>query len=148
MIKGKKTLPTDRVKRPADDVLYRIERERRGIPAAEAEKLRHAMGLSANAFARTLGIKPTTYRARIAKQGLFVKEQSYAIGELEDLIAKANKVLSPDTEGFDTPRWFAKWMEQPQPALGDLTPAELLDTPTGRNLVIRLIGAMGSGVYL
>ena len=148
MVEDKTELPAHQAKCSTRGVLYRIERERRGIPAAEAEKLRCAMGLSAQAFAHALGIKPTTYRARTAKQSLFVREHSYAIGDLEDLIEKADKLLPSSMKGFDTPRWFASWMEQPQPALGNLSSADLLDTPTGRNLVARLIGAIGSGVYL
>jgi len=53
----------------------------------------------------------------------------------------------PDAAGLDVPRWLGRWIEQPQPALGGRRPAELLDTPTGAEVVTRLLGSMASGAY-
>lgn len=55
---------------------------------------------------------------------------------------------SPEAEGFDTAKWLAHWLEQPQPALGGRKPADFLDTPTGVEIVAQLLGAVRSGAYL
>ena len=39
-------------------------------------------------------------------------------------------------------------IERPQPALGGNKPADLLDTPTGLQVVSRTLGALESGAYL
>ncbi|GGD35261.1 hypothetical protein GCM10007235_04020 [Pseudoxanthomonas indica] len=39
-------------------------------------------------------------------------------------------------------------MRRPQRALAGLSPAEMIDTPTGRESALRVLGAIQSGVYL
>ena len=53
-----------------------------------------------------------------------------------------------DVEGFDVHKWLGQWLERPQPSLGGKRPAEFLDTPTGFQLVSRVLGAVESGAYL
>jgi len=48
---------------------------------------------------------------------------------------------------FDATKWLGQWIERPQPALGGRKPADLLDTPTGVELVARLLGSIESGAY-
>jgi uncharacterized protein (DUF2384 family) len=48
---------------------------------------------------------------------------------------------------FDAVRWLGQWIERAQPALDGRRPADLLDTPTGVDLVARLLGAIQSGAY-
>ena len=38
-------------------------------------------------------------------------------------------------------------IERPQPALGGRKPADLIDTPTGVEVVARLLGSIESGAY-
>ncbi|MFO1356707.1 MAG: MbcA/ParS/Xre antitoxin family protein [Gammaproteobacteria bacterium] len=48
---------------------------------------------------------------------------------------------------FNAARWLGKWIETAQPALGGRKPADLLDTPTGLDMVSRLLGSIQSGAY-
>lgn len=43
-------------------------------------------------------------------------------------------------------RWLGEWIRKPQPALGGRKPEELLDTPTGLDAVMHVLGAIQSGV--
>ena len=54
---------------------------------------------------------------------------------------------TPETQHFDAAKWVGEWIQRPQPALGGVTPAELMDTPSGRDAVMRLLGAIQSGAY-
>ena len=132
----------------AGDFLSQIDRERNGVPTSEAEALRRAMALSVEQYAPLLGMKPAAYKRRRARRVRIDGAPGYAISDLENLLRKIDRLVSPDIGRFDSVRWFAGWIEGPQPALGGLTPAELLDTPVGRQMVGRLLGAMGSGAYL
>jgi Protein of unknown function (DUF2384) len=55
--------------------------------------------------------------------------------------------LHIDSQNFDSRNWLNQWIEIQQPALGGLKPSELLDTETGRNSVLQLLGAMESGSF-
>jgi len=130
------------------DFLSRIERERHGVSTTEAEALRRSMGMSVEVYARLLGIKPAAYKLKRSRLGRFTGALGYAIGDLEDMLRKAEELVSPNASDFDLRRWFSGWIHCQQPALGGWAPVELLDTPAGRSMVTRVLGAMGSGVYL
>lgn len=53
-----------------------------------------------------------------------------------------------EATGFDSAKWVAHWLDCPQPALAGKTPAAHLDTADGREIVRRLLGAIGSGAYV
>lgn len=53
-----------------------------------------------------------------------------------------------DPTDFDSSAWFASWIEQPVPALGNRCPKEFLDTDEGRKRISSMIAAMGSGAFL
>jgi len=128
--------------------LSQVERERYGVSITEAEALRRAMGFSVECYASILGIRSATYQRHRTRRGRINGAPGYAIGDLESMLHKLNGLVSADVDDFDSARWFADWIGHPQAALGGLTPAALLDTPAGRQLVDRLLGAMGSGAYL
>jgi uncharacterized protein (DUF2384 family) len=54
---------------------------------------------------------------------------------------------APEAKGFDAAKWLGQWLERPQPSLGGRRPSDLLDTPTGLDVVTRLLGAIESGAY-
>ena len=133
---------------PTENFLSQVERERYGVSITEAEALRRAMALSVDRYASILGMRPATYKRHRAWRGRINGAPGYAIGDLESMLHKVNGLVSADIDDFDSARWFAEWIGHPQAALGGLAPAALLDTPVGRQLVDRLLGAMGSGAYL
>jgi uncharacterized protein (DUF2384 family) len=73
-----------------------------------------------------------------------------AIG-IAKLIAKAEEMVADSTaseaSGFDATKWLGRWLEIAQPALGGHKPSALLDTPTGLQVVLKLLGAIESGAY-
>lgn len=130
------------------DLLFRIEQERHGVSMTEAETLRRSMGMSVNSYAPLLGMRPSLYKAKRTRRGRFTGAPAYAISDLGDMLRKVEGLVSADAPDFEVRRWFSSWIWHRQPALGGLAPAELLDTPTGRSAVTRVLGAMGSGAYL
>lgn len=125
-----------------------VERQRHGVSITNAEALRRAMALSVDRYASLLGMKPAAYKRHRARRARIKGAPGYAIGDFENILCKIDGLVRTDVDNFDSARWFSRWIEQPQPALGGLRPATLLDTPAGRQLVGRLLGAMGSGAYL
>jgi hypothetical protein len=58
-----------------------------------------------------------------------------------------NNSTADEARNFDSAKWLGQWIERPQPALGGRKPAELIDTPTGVEVVARLLGSIESGAY-
>lgn len=133
---------------PMVDPIARIERERDGVPARIADALRHRMGMPASEFSRLLGIAQATFKKKVADDEPLTGRYGDAVADLGEILATASGVLPPEQKDFDVPRWFTDWIDIPQPSLGGRKPADILDTPTGRALVKRLVGAFGSGAYL
>lgn len=77
-----------------------------------------------------------------------MRTYGYAVSGLDAILAKARALLQAERQDLDVERWLGGWIKEPQPSLGGLKPEELLDRPTGRELVKRVVGATGSGVYL
>ena len=83
--------------------------------------------------------EPITGAAGQAALGL-TRLLGLARGIVADSTAEAAK-------DFDAARWLGRWIERPQPALGGRKPADLIATPTGLEMVARLLGAIESGAY-
>lgn len=66
------------------------------------------------------------------------------IGIAQELVGNST---AKEARTFDGARWLGQWLERPQQSLGGRRPAELIDTPTGVEVVTRLLGAIESGSY-
>jgi uncharacterized protein (DUF2384 family) len=66
------------------------------------------------------------------------------IGEVHAMVAEST---SAEVGKFDAAEWLGQWIERPQPALAGQKPADLLDTPTGVEVVSRSLGSILSGAY-
>lgn len=64
------------------------------------------------------------------------------LGIAQDIVANST---APEAKVFDAAKWLGQWIERPQPSLGGRKPADLIDTPTGVEMVARLLGAIESG---
>lgn len=125
-----------------------IERQRIGTPVIDAEALRKSLRMQVPEFTRALGIKVATYKKKTADKATLTGSYGYAITDVEGILSKARELLPADRLDFDVAKWFAEWIKLPQPSLRGMKPEELLDTPAGRAMVLRVVGAMGSGAYL
>lgn len=70
---------------------------------------------------------------------------------LARLLAIARSIVENSTaaqaKDFDVGKWLGQWIERPQPALGGRKPADLIGTPTGLDMVAKVLGAIESGAY-
>lgn len=132
--------------------LEMVEIERIGVPGAFITDLSKRMDIPSKRIFEVLRIPPAT-AARKTAPGANVDGRAglAAIGMIK-LISLAQDIVDDSTaenaKGFDVVRWLGQWIEQPQAALGGRKPADYLDTPTGIEIVCRLLGAVQSGAYL
>lgn len=132
--------------------LARIEAERAGVSGSLLKGLAKSMGVSNTRMFEVIGVPKATAEKRAANNTAVTGAPGQAaLGVVRLLgIAKAMAENSdaPEARDFDTAKWLGEWIERPQASLGGRKPAEMLDTPTGVETVVKLLGAIESGVYL
>ena len=66
------------------------------------------------------------------EHGRAAREYLDALGKRREIVANST---ARQAQGFDAARWLGQWLDRPQPSLGGRRPAELIDTPTGIEVV-------------
>ncbi|QJE03168.1 DUF2384 domain-containing protein [Massilia forsythiae] len=110
------------------------------------------LGIPQDRFFRMFGIAQATVTRKALKQQAMSVDESAKIVGMAKLVGQVETMLeqSGDPElmrDFDAPKWLARWIEEPSPALGDKRPAEYMDTIEGQEMVSRLLSMMQTGAY-
>jgi len=131
--------------------LQLIETERKGVAGAFVKDLSRRMEIPAQRMFEILGVPKATAEKKAAGGELLTGNGGRAALGIARLLGVANEIVAnstaPEAKNFDAAKWLGQWLEKPQPALGGRRPAELIDTPTGLDVVARLLGAIESGAY-
>jgi putative toxin-antitoxin system antitoxin component (TIGR02293 family) len=135
----------------AANPLQLIETERKGVAGAFVKDLSRRMEIPAKRMFDILGVPKATAEKKVAEGELLTGNGGRAALGIARLLGMANEIVANSTaaeaKDFDAAKWLGQWLEKPQPALGGRRPAELIDTPTGLDVVARLLGAIESGAY-
>ncbi len=135
----------------AADPMRLIETERAGVAGAFVKDLSRRMEIPAQRMFDILGVPKATAEKKVAAGELLSGSGGRAALGVARLLGMASGIVSnstaPEARDFDAAKWLGRWLETPQPALGGRKPAELIDTPTGFQVVARLLGAIESGAY-
>jgi putative toxin-antitoxin system antitoxin component (TIGR02293 family) len=128
-----------------------VEIERHGVQGIFLKDLSKRMSLPTTRIFAILGVPKATAEKKAAS-GEFVTGAGgqAAIGMIKLLGIARDIVDNSTAEGarnFDSAKWLGEWIERPQPALGGRKPSDLIDTPTGVEVVARLLGSIESGAY-
>jgi putative toxin-antitoxin system antitoxin component (TIGR02293 family) len=128
-----------------------VEIERQGVLGSFIKDLSKRMEIPSSRIFAILGVpKATAEKKAAAGERVAGRGGQAAIGMVK-LLGIAQEIVSNSTaseaQGFDATKWLGQWIERPQPALGGRKPADLLDTPTGADVVARLLGSIESGAY-
>jgi putative toxin-antitoxin system antitoxin component (TIGR02293 family) len=131
--------------------LQLVEIERQGVLGSFIKDLSRRMEIPSSRIFTILGVpKATAEKKAAAGERVEGRGGQAAIGMVK-LLGIAQEMVANSTASeaktFDATKWLGQWIERPQPALGGRKPADLLDTPTGVELVARLLGSIESGAY-
>jgi len=131
--------------------LQLIETERRGVAGIFVKDLSKRMEIPAQRMFDILGVPKATAEKKVAAGELLAGNGGRAALGMAKLLGIAREIVdnstAPEASDFDPAKWLGQWLERPQPALGGRKPAALIDTPTGLEVVARLLGAIESGAY-
>lgn len=138
--------------RDADPVQL-VEIERHGVEGRLLSELSERMDIPTTRMYSILGIPSATGNRKTKAPGALVDGRAGIVtlgmvkllGIAQDIVDNST---AEEAKDFDTMKWLGQWIERPQPALGGRKPADFLDTPTGQDIVARLLGAIQSGAYV
>lgn len=128
-----------------------VEIERKGVSGRYLKDLAKHLGLPTTRVFSIIDVPRATAEKKAANDEPVTGHSGQAALALTKLVALANEIIAESTDpganDFDAAKWLGTWIERPQPALGGRKPADLLDTPTGADVVTRLLGSVASGAY-
>lgn len=128
-----------------------VEIERTGVPGFFIKDLSKRMKIPASRIFRILGVPKATAEKKAAAGEMVAGRGGQAAIGMVKLLGIAQKIVANSTareaQDFDPAQWLGLWLERPQPSLGGRKPADLVDTPTGLQVVARLLGSIESGAY-
>ena len=128
-----------------------IEAERVGVVGIFVKDLSKAMDIPAIRMFDILGVPKATAEKKVAAGEVIKGSGGRAALGMARLLGIAKSIVmnskAPEAKDFDSAKWLGQWLERPQPALGGRKPADLIDTPTGVEVVARLLGSIESGAY-
>jgi putative toxin-antitoxin system antitoxin component (TIGR02293 family) len=118
-----------------------IQVVRSGIPSESVVVMAEKMRVTQAQIAGWLHTTTRTLQRHINESTKFSPE-------ISDRIAQLNRVYCRCEEVFMDAEKAAAWLNAPNYALGDVTPASLLDTITGINMVLNELGRIEHGVFI
>jgi putative toxin-antitoxin system antitoxin component (TIGR02293 family) len=128
-----------------------VELERHGVDGRFLKDLSRRMEIPQLHVFDMIGVPKATAEKKVAAGEVISGSGGQAAIGMAKLIAKARDIVANSTaeeaKGFDAAKWLGRWLEIPQPALGGRKPSQLVDTPTGLDVVLKLLGAIESGAY-
>ncbi len=133
------------------DPLTLIETERKGVAGVFVKDLSKRMQIPAQRMFDILGVPKATAEKKVAAGELLTGNGGRAALGVARLLGIAKEIVenstAPEARDFDSTKWLGQWLEKKQPALGGRRPSELIDTPTGLDVVAKLLGSIESGAY-
>jgi putative toxin-antitoxin system antitoxin component (TIGR02293 family) len=128
-----------------------VQIEREGVRGSFIKDLSRRLQIPTSRLFGILGIPKATAEKKAAAGEMVTGSGGQAAVGITKLLAMAEEIVAestaPEAKGFDAGKWLGQWIERPQPALGGRKPADLVDTPTGLEVVARLLGSIESGAY-
>lgn len=131
--------------------MQRVAAERQGVAARLVKDLAYEMAIPAVRMFKIIGVPKATAERKAEKNEVIAGGGGQSALGVLNLLGIAQSIVAESTHEnaaqFDVAKWLGRWIEHPQPALGGRKPADLLDTPTGIDVVARLLGSLQSGAY-
>lgn len=128
-----------------------VEVERNGVGGRLLKDIAVEMNIPTSRFFSMIGVPKATAEKKASANEVIAGAGGQAALGMVRLLGIAQSIAdnsTADISGFNVGKWLGQWIERPQPALGGKRPAEFLDTPTGVEVVSRVLGAIESGAYL
>jgi putative toxin-antitoxin system antitoxin component (TIGR02293 family) len=115
-----------------------VELTRKGLSADVAQAIADKLDISITELSQFVHVSPRTLKRH---KGEILDTN------LSDRLMTVGRVYARTVEVFKTEERATRWLKSRILALGNARPLDLLDTSTGANMVISILGRIEHGVY-
>lgn len=120
-------------------ISYRVIRK--GVSSSRVASVARMFKLPNDRFTRCIGLSPATINRRNRKGEKLDHDQTERVLHAEKVFKMATAVLGSKEDAI-------QWLNQPNRTLNNDKPIDVLDTVTGANEVIDILGAIEHSIYL
>ncbi|MCK9194229.1 MAG: DUF2384 domain-containing protein [Nevskia sp.] len=128
-----------------------VQLEKDGVECALLDALATTLALPKTELYPMIGIAKATAESRLRSGARVDGAPGFALISLVALLDDTQQLLAdstqPAAQSFAAGPWLGRWLKTQQPALGGRSPSEYIATPTGQQIVRRLLGSIASGAY-
>jgi uncharacterized protein (DUF2384 family) len=128
-----------------------VQLEKDGVECELLDALATALALPKTELYPMIGIAKATAESRLRSGARVDGAPGFALISLVALLDDTQHLLAdsthPAAQSFAAGPWLGRWLKTQQPALGGRSPSEYIATPTGQQIVRRLLGSIASGAY-
>lgn len=128
-----------------------VQLEKDGVECELLDTLATALALPKTELYPMIGIAKATAESRLRSGARVDGAPGFALISLVALLDDTQQLLAdsthPAAQSFAAGPWLGRWLKTQQPALGGRSPSEYIATPTGQQIVRRLLGSIASGAY-
>lgn len=128
------------IKHRVDNTFDLIDLIDAGLPMQSVKYLQDKMGFSNRTMSQLLAISESTYQRRIRTKSSLTKDESEKAVSLSELYAKGLGVFKNEEK-------FQFWLENPNYALGNRKPVDLLASSVGRQEAMEILFRIQYGIY-
>lgn len=130
----------------------RLQVIKHGVPAVKVYDLASALNVSQDEMMRRLGLSKLTVSRKVQTGDTLSVEQGERVVGMSKLVGLVQTIVDESGEpgssrNFNAKAWLAKWLSEPNLALGGALPSTYLDTREGQEILGTLIRQMQSGAY-
>ncbi len=115
-----------------------IELTKRGLPADVVKLLADKLEIPTSEFARFVHVSTRTLTSH---------KEKLLDSHVSDHSVTISRVYARCIEVFRTRERAVRWLKNPVLALGNARPLDLLETGTGINMIMNVLGRIEHGVY-
>lgn len=128
------------VRRQVDNAFDLIDLVNDGLPMQSAKYLQDNLGFSNRTMSHLLAISESTYQRRIKAKSSLTKDETEKAISLSELYAKGLDI-------FGNSEKLRYWLDNPNYALGNRKPIDLLDSTIGRQEAMEVLFRIQYGIY-
>lgn len=128
------------VNRHVENSFDLIDLVNEGLPMQSVKFLQDKLGFSNRTMSHLLAISESTYQRRIKAKSLLTKDETEKAISLSELYAKGLDI-------FGNPEKLQYWLDNPNYALGNRRPVDLLDSTIGRQEAMEVLFRIQYGIY-
>jgi putative toxin-antitoxin system antitoxin component (TIGR02293 family) len=128
------------VNRRVENTFDLIDLVNAGLPMESAKYLQEKLGFSNRIMSHLLAISESTYQRRIRAKSFLTKDETEKAISLSELYAKGLDI-------FGNSEKLQYWLDNPNYALGNRRPVDLLDSTIGRQEAMEILFRIQYGIY-